>query len=100
MSRSMGPSINDVTALGGWGIKDFVTAALKSMTMGGGRGCQNFSKLRDIIYGRPLCVIHFIQQHLAPDILPSLLVGLLLPLFNQHFRSEGENVKYLQSMVP
>jgi hypothetical protein len=57
----MGPSINDVTALGGapgrgyQGFCDNSTKALliKSMTMGRG-GVKNYQKLRDVIYGRPL----------------------------------------------
>ncbi len=45
-------------AKGGGGIKDFVTTALRPYYYekpdDGGRGCQNFSKLHDVIYGRPL----------------------------------------------
>ncbi len=43
-----GPSIYDVMALEGGGIKDFVT---KSMTMRG-VGDKNYQQLRDVIYGR------------------------------------------------
>ncbi len=54
----MGPSINDVTALGGRGYQEFCdnsTKALliKSVTMGEG-GVKNYEKLRDVNYGRPL----------------------------------------------
>jgi hypothetical protein len=48
----MGSSINDVTALGGGGIKkNFVTTVLlpKSMTMGEG-GIKKDPNLRDVIY--------------------------------------------------
>ena len=48
--------MNDVTVLGGGGIKgDNSTEdlVLKSVTMGGG-GVKNYRKLRDVIYGRPL----------------------------------------------
>jgi hypothetical protein len=50
-----GSSINDVTSLGGEGVKDFVTTLTmavvkKSVTMGGG-GVKNKANLRDVIYG-------------------------------------------------
>jgi hypothetical protein len=53
--RFKGPSINDVTALRGGGINDFVTTALllKSVPMGGG-GVKNYQKQRDVIYVQPL----------------------------------------------
>jgi hypothetical protein len=41
----LGPSINDVTALGGRGIKDFVTTVLKPYYLkrdDGGRGVKNY----------------------------------------------------------
>jgi hypothetical protein len=47
----MGLSIKDVTALGGGGIKDFVTT-VKPYYLNGGNGCQNYQKLRYIIYGQ------------------------------------------------
>ncbi len=55
---SVGPSINDVTALGGRGYKGFCdnstkALVLKSVTMGGA-SVINYQKLRDVIYGRPL----------------------------------------------
>jgi hypothetical protein len=55
--QQKGPSINDVTALGGRGYQGFCdnsTKALliKSVTMGGG-GVKNYEKLRDVSYGRP-----------------------------------------------
>ncbi len=48
-NMSKGPSINDVTAaaLGGWGIKEFVTTVQKPYFKkrdDGGRGCQELSK--------------------------------------------------------
>jgi hypothetical protein len=51
----MGPSIKDVTALGGSGYQGFCdnrnkASLLKSVTMGGG-GVENHRKLRDVIYG-------------------------------------------------
>ena len=53
--QSTGPSINDVTALGGRGYQrscDNSTKALvvKSVMIGGG-GVQNYLKLRDVIGG-------------------------------------------------
>ncbi len=51
----MGPSINDVTAIEGWGIKDFVqflSSSLKSITMGE-RVSKVIQKLRDVTYERP-----------------------------------------------
>ncbi len=53
-----GLSINDVTALGGRGYQGFCDNStkvllIKSVTMGGG-GVENYEKLRDVIYGRPL----------------------------------------------
>ncbi len=52
-----GPSINDVTALGVGGIKDFVTTVLKLLlkcVTFGEVGVKNYQKLCDVIYGRPV----------------------------------------------
>ncbi len=53
-----GSSINDVTAIGGGGVKDFVTTVLKlsneKRNDRGGRGCQKNPNLYDVIYGRSL----------------------------------------------
>ncbi len=56
--KDKGPTINDVTAIGGRGYQGFwdnSTKALliKSVTIGGG-GVKNYQKLRDVIYERPL----------------------------------------------
>ncbi len=56
---SQGPSINDVTALVGGGIKDFNSTKaflLKSVRIGG-EGVKNYQKLRDVIYGRSLKLV-------------------------------------------
>ncbi len=55
MTINEGPSINDVTALGGRGYQGFCDNSnkallLNSVTMGGG-GVENHRKLRDVIYG-------------------------------------------------
>ncbi len=60
-----GPSINDVTALGGRGYQGFCDNStyafvLKSVTMGGG-GVKNYLKQRDVIYGRPLMSFFFFK---------------------------------------
>ncbi len=55
MTRPKGPSLNDVTALGLGGMKDFVTTVLKPdylVTMGR-RVVKNYQQQRDVIYGQP-----------------------------------------------
>ncbi len=44
-------SINDVMALRGGVIKDFLTTVIKNVTMG--EGVSKISKLRDVINGLP-----------------------------------------------
>ncbi len=61
-----GSSINDVTALGGEGINDFVTIELKPCNKtrdDGGRGVKNYQILRDVIYGRPLRETKKVEKH-------------------------------------
>jgi hypothetical protein len=52
-----GPSINDVTALGGRGYQGFCDNSTKNLINkkreDGGRGVKNYQKLRDVIYGQP-----------------------------------------------
>jgi hypothetical protein len=56
----MGPSINDVTALGGRGYQGFCNNSTKALliktVMMGGGGVKNYQKLRDVIFERPQCV--------------------------------------------
>ncbi len=66
-----GPSINDVTALGGRGYRGFCDNSskallIKSVTMRGG-GVKNYEKLRDVIYGRPLNKFTMIKPRLIEN---------------------------------